>query len=68
MNVNLLYPNKEWVNTRRYYDIDGIIKDLGIDVLVDQSSRKESFICQTMKRVMMVEPRLCMPPLLSLLI
>lgn len=54
MNVNLLYPNKEWVNTRRYYDIDGIIKDLGIDVLVDQSSRNESFICQTMKRVMMV--------------
>lgn len=54
MNVYLLYQNKEWINTKRYYDIDSIIKDLGIDVLVDSANKADTDICQTMKRVMMV--------------
>ena len=54
MNVYLLYRDREWVNTRRYYDIDSIIKDLGVDVLVDSANKGDTLVCQTMKRVMMV--------------
>lgn len=68
MRVNLLYPNREWRNTGRYYDYKSIINDLGLDIIFRTASREQikqtgfvqsiieadSFLGNTMLQVMMV--------------
>lgn len=41
MKVRLLYPDREWKYTGTYYDSDSIVKDLGLSVLFQVSSRSQ---------------------------
>ncbi len=68
MNVYLLYPDREWMNRNNYHDAGSIIKDLGLGTLfsaaakdvvkkdgkVSYIEKENSFLSQTMKKVMMV--------------
>lgn len=67
MNVNLLFPNKEWVSPSYYFDEKNITEDLGLDALFLLSSKRviyrlgevekvdasDAFIQSTMKKVML---------------
>lgn len=68
MKAFLLYRQKEWINTGRYYDYKSIVQDLGLNTLFMAAAKdmeKEDgkvklvqeadvFIVETMKQVMMV--------------
>lgn len=41
MKVRLLYPDREWKYTGAYYDPESIVKDLGLSVLFQVSSRSQ---------------------------
>lgn len=41
MKVRLLYPDREWKYTGTYYDPESIVKDLGLSVLFQVSSRSQ---------------------------
>ncbi|MCM1026303.1 MAG: hypothetical protein NC432_07690 [Roseburia sp.] len=41
MKVRLLYPDREWKYTGAYYDPESIIKDLGLSILFQVSSRSQ---------------------------
>ena len=41
MKVWLLYPNREWEDTGAYYDSESIIRDLGLSILFQVSSRSQ---------------------------
>lgn len=66
MKVWLLYPDREWSETGAYYDVESIVKDLGLSILFQVSSRDQEpktgtvqraddadrFLGETMKKVM----------------
>lgn len=68
MKAYLLYPEKEWANTKPYFDEKSVIQDLGLRILYMMSARKvimegevvkaidkpDLFIEETMKKVMVV--------------
>lgn len=68
MKAFLLYKQKEWVNSGRYYDHKSIIQDLGLNTLFMASAKDmekedgevklvqeaDAFIVETMKQVMLV--------------
>lgn len=67
MNVNLLFQDKDWVNTKAYYDWNSVVKDLRLNILFDAakstglSNRSQEimekhnrFLQDTMKKVMSV--------------
>lgn len=41
MQVRLLYPDREWKYTEAYYDQESVIKDLGLSILFQVSSRSQ---------------------------
>lgn len=41
MQVRLLYPDREWKYTGAYYDQESVIKDLGLSILFQVSSRSQ---------------------------
>lgn len=41
MKVGLLYPDREWKDTGAYYDSESIIRDLGLSILFQVSSRNQ---------------------------
>lgn len=41
MKVRLLYPDREWKDTGAYYDPESIIRDLGLSILFQVSSRNQ---------------------------
>lgn len=68
MNAYLLYPHKEWVNTKTYFDSRSIVQDLGLETLFMAASKgvvkereevkeilgEDSYIKAAMKKVMLV--------------
>ncbi|MCM1058381.1 MAG: hypothetical protein NC517_12355 [Firmicutes bacterium] len=68
MKVMLLYPDREWSDTGAYYDAESIIKDLGLSILFQVSSRSQEpkkgtvqradeadrFLGEMLKKVMMI--------------
>lgn len=68
MNVFLLYPNREWVYTGKYFDASSIIRDLelntifstaGTDIITDRKKlpvigKEDLYLTETMKKVVMV--------------
>ena len=68
MKAFLLYRQREWVNTGRYYDYKSIVQDLGLNTLFTAAAKDmeqedgrvklvqeaDTFILDTMKQVMMV--------------
>lgn len=68
MNVFLLYPDREWVYSGKYYDAGSIIRDLdlntifstaGTDIISDKKrmpsiGKEDPFLTETMKKVVMV--------------
>ncbi len=68
MKTYLLYAGKEWEDNERYFDYKSIVQDLGLNVLFSVASKKviyekervkkiadaDSFILETMKKVMLV--------------
>lgn len=68
MKVCLLYPDREWNNLGVYYDAKSIVQDLNLNTLflcagkevvtdkgkVTHIQKEDKYICETMKRVMMV--------------
>lgn len=68
MKAYLLYPQKEWINTKPYFDEKSVIQDLGLRILYMMAARKvimegetvkaidkpDSFLEETMKKVMLV--------------
>ena len=41
MEVRLLYPDREWKDSGAYYDSESIIRDLGLSILFQVSSRSQ---------------------------
>ncbi|MCI8372552.1 MAG: hypothetical protein HFI75_09185 [Lachnospiraceae bacterium] len=41
MQVHLLYPDREWKGTQRYFDYKSIIADLGLEVLFRTAAREQ---------------------------
>lgn len=68
MNVNLLYPDREWAGTEKYFDNKSIVADLGLKTLFSMASKDvlvedgvvrkvlegDEFISDVMSKVMMV--------------
>lgn len=68
MNVYLLYPQKDWVNTESYFDSQSIVQDLGLKTLFSAAAKgvikengevksiedADSYLYETMKKVMLV--------------
>ena len=68
MNTYLLYAQKEWENTKRYFDYQSITQDLGLNALFSAASKQviyedkqvkkigepDAYLFDTMKKVMMV--------------
>lgn len=68
MKAYLLYPQKEWINTKPYFDEKSVIQDLGLRILYMMAARKvimegekvkaidkpDLFIEETMKKMLVV--------------
>lgn len=68
MKAYLLYPQKEWINEKTYFDANSVIQDLGLRILYMMAAREvvrengevksistpDLFIEDTMKKVMLV--------------
>ena len=68
MNVYLLYPQKDWVNTESYFVSQSIVQDLGLKTLFSAAAKgvikengevksiedADSYLYETMKKVMLV--------------
>ena len=71
MNVNLLYSDREWGNTKAYFDWNSICKDLGLEKLfkaaerecvlrgtkIDYPGEKDTYLGAAVKKVMRIPLR-----------